>query len=338
MDKKKRSGKLLVVRLSSIGDVAMTIPAVYSMARQYPDLQIHYLTQPQYAGLLACRPANVEVVAADFDGEHAGAAGMARLLRRLGREGYTAVADLHNVLRSWIIDWRMRLGGAKVRMLNKKRNSRVQLVVNHVSQQPFYERFAEVLERLGYPVEIDFKSVYGPERPLSPIEVRHPAVGVAPFARFDMKIYPLEPMRRVIDALLAKGCAVYLYGGGEREVAALRHWAKSRPGCECVAGRFSIADELAAMAQMDVMIAMDSANLHLASIAGTRAISIWGCTVPQSGYLDFTQSIDDAICLGLPCQPCTVTGVNHCPLGHADCMRRISPEEVAAKALAALGL
>lgn len=330
--------KLLVIRLSSIGDVAMTIPVVYSLARQYHDLQIHYLTNPQYAGLLASRPANVEVLSADFAGADAGMGGMHHLLDRLDRENYTAVADFHNVLRSWLIDWHMRMAGKKVKMLDKKRNSRMSLVVNHAPQQPFYERYAQVLEHLGYPVKIDFTSVYGSERPASPIEVKHPAVGVAPFARYDMKIYPLKAMRQVIDKLTERGVTVYLFGGGEREVTALEHWARSREGCVCVAGRHSIADELAIMAQMDLMIAMDSANLHMASIAGTRTISIWGCTVPYSGYLDFTLKPEDAMCLNLPCQPCTVVGVNHCPMGHADCLRKISPEMVADKAFEALGL
>lgn len=330
--------KLLVIRLSSIGDVAMTIPVVYSLARQYPDLQIHYLTNPQYAGLLDCRPANVEVITADFAGADGGIAGMHRLLDRLDRENYTAVADFHNVLRSWLIDWHMRMAGKKVKMLDKKRNTRMSLVVNHSPQQPFYERYAEVLEHLGYPVKIEFHSVYGPERPAPPFEVKHPAVGIAPFARYDMKIYPLEAMRRAIDMLIERGVTVYLFGGGEREVTALEHWARSRQGCMCVAGRHSIADELAIMAQMDLMIAMDSANLHMAAIAGARTLSIWGCTVPYSGYLDFSLRPEDALCLNLPCQPCTVVGVNHCPMGHAECLRQISPDTVAAKALEALGL
>lgn len=335
---KTNRDKMLVIRLSSIGDVAMTLPAVFSLARQYPALQIDYLTKPQFAGLLAVRPANVNVVTADFGGADSGPAGLWRLLSRLARERYGVVADFHNVLRSWLIDWRLRLAGARVKMLDKQRKTRLRLVVRHEPQTPFYERYASVLAQLGYPVKLEFKSVYGPQRPPSPIEVRHPAVGVAPFARFDMKIYPLQRMRQVIDALIDKGVTVYLFGGGEREVAALQHWARGRQGCVCVAGCHSIADELAIMAQMDLMIAMDSANLHMASIAGARAISIWGCSVPYGGNLDFTQSPADAICLGLPCQPCSEVGVNHCPLGHAQCLRGIEVDRVLDQALQALGL
>jgi len=111
--------KMLIIRLSALGDVAMTIPVVYSLARQYPSLHIDVVTRPFFARLFINRPDNISIVTADLTGRHKGAAGMARLMRELSKLRPDCVADLHNVLRSWEIDAWMRIRGVRVAMVDK---------------------------------------------------------------------------------------------------------------------------------------------------------------------------------------------------------------------------
>lgn len=329
-------GSMLIVRLSALGDVAMTIPAIYSLAAQYPDLSIRVVTRPFFARLFINCPENVRITVADFKGEHKGVDGMFRLLRQISIPKPGCVADLHNVLRSWEIDTWFRLCGVKVSMVDKNRCARRRLFTDKEPQRNFVDRYADVFRRLGYPISLSFRSVYDCMPADTPFEPFHPAVGVAPFARYYNKTYPPEMMRRVVEILCRVGCHVYLFGGRGREEKELRGWADELAGCESVAGGYPIDKEIALMSRMDVMVSMDSANQHLASLAGTKVVSVWGSTTPACGFMAYGQSADNVIALSLPCQPCSVAGKPTCPLGHLDCMCRIAPKSIADKVLSLL--
>lgn len=319
--------RMLIIRLSALGDVAMTIPAIYSLARQYPELHIDVLTRPFFARLFINRPENISLVTADLTGTHKGIAGMARLMRRLSKLRPDCVADLHNVLRSWEIDAWMRLHGVRVAMVDKNRSGRRKLFTDKQPQRNFVDRYADVFARLGYPIKQNFTSLFDGRNPaIPPFEPQQPAVGVAPFARYYNKTYPLEMMRHVVELLCRAGVNVYLFGGRGREAEELQSWANDIAGCRSVAGLYPIDSELALMSRMRVMVSMDSANQHLASLAGTTVVSVWGSTTPACGFNGYGQSADNAVVLGLDCQPCSVAGKPTCPLGHLDCMCGIAPE------------
>lgn len=322
---------MLIVRLSALGDVAMTIPAIYSLAEQYPALQITVVTRPFFARLFINRPDNVSIVEADFKGRHKGVGGTWRLLRQLSALRPDCVADLHNVLRSWEIDAWFRLHGVRVAMVDKNRRARKRLFSQKEAQRNYVDRYADVFARLGFPIELTFRSVFDAREAEPPFEPRHPAVGVAPFARYYNKTYPPEMMRQVVERLCRSGISVYLFGGRGREQQELQSWADDIKGCESVAGLYPIEQEIALMSRMKLMVSMDSANQHLASLAGTPVVSIWGSTTPACGFAGYGQSADKAIVLSLPCQPCSVAGKPTCPLGHLDCMCTISPATIVDK-------
>ena len=321
----------MVLRFSALGDVTMTLPVVYSLARQYPELHIDVVTRPFFAKLFINRPGNVNVIAIDFK-DYKGVSGTLKLLKMLGGLKPDYVADLHNVLRSWIIDRYFRLRGVKVEMVDKLRDKRRRLFKTGERQPSFIDRYATVFKRLGYPVELTFKSLYSPDsRPAVPFKVEHPAIGIAPFARYYNKTYPAKQMREVISQLTNEGYNVYLFGGRRDEAEALKAWASQFDRCDSVAGLYPLHDEIALMSEMDVMISMDSSNQHMAALTGTPVISVWGSTTPACGFMPYKQDEANAICMNIPCQPCTVGGSKECPKGHFDCMRRLMPETIVGK-------
>ena len=221
---------MLIIRFSALGDVAMTVPAIYSLATRYPDLNIDVVTRPFFARLFVNAPANVNVIGVDFKKDYKGVGGTLRLLRRLGKLRPDYVADLHNVLRSWIIDRYFRLRGVKVVMVDKMRGKRSELFRTGQPQPSFIDRYAKVFAELGYPVSLTFKSLYQNHSPALPFEPKHPAIGVAPFARYSNKTYPEGQMREVISKLTAGGYHVYLFGGRVTESYRLKEWAAATSG------------------------------------------------------------------------------------------------------------
>lgn len=320
--------RMLIIRLSALGDVAMTVPAIYSLAEKYPDLTVDVVTRPFFARLFINPPANVNVIGVDFKGEYKGIGGTLRLLRRLGGLHPDCVADLHNVLRSWIIDNYFRLRGVRVEMVDKLRSKRSRLFKTGEQQPSFINRYAEVFSRLGYPIELTFRSLYSRNAAALSFEPQHPAIGIAPFARYFNKTYPVGQMREVIRGLCSAGYHVYLFGGRGSEAEEMQKWAASCANCESLAGRYQLEEEIALMGAMDAMVSMDSANQHMAALTGTKVVSIWGSTTPACGFLGYRQDRKNALCLDLPCQPCTVGGSPECPKGHFDCMSRLEPKSV----------
>lgn len=312
--------RILVVRLSALGDVAMTVPVIYSVAQQYPQVRFTIVTRPFFRRLFICAPENVNFV--DFDSKnYKGFGGLLRFIAKLKKEHFDAVADLHDILRSRIIRTTFRLGGTKVAVVNKERRAR-KLLINHklhAWQRNYVDRYADVFAQLGYPVEVNFKGFFQVEAN------ERSGVGIAPFARYDTKAYPSALMERVARGLTERGVAVTLFGAKGPEQAELEQWVQRNPALKTLAGKLPIEEELQAMSKLQLMITMDSANMHLASLVGTRVISIWGSTIPACGFLGYGQSASDAVSLGLQCQPCSVAGLRACPLGHCNCLNTLSP-------------
>lgn len=100
---------------------------------------------------------------------------------------------------------------------------------------------------------------------------------------------------------------------------------------------FDLAGEIAMMQQLDVMLTMDSANMHLASLVGTPVVSVWGGTHPYAGFLGWNQKDTDCVQLDMPCRPCSVYGNKPCLRGDYACLKGITPEMIVGKVMHHLG-
>ncbi|MBP5770638.1 MAG: glycosyltransferase family 9 protein [Bacteroidaceae bacterium] len=326
---------ILILRLSALGDVAMTIPAIYSVACTYPQHRFMVATTAFASRLFIEPPSNVEVLALSKE-ESKGIAGTWRLLKRLRTLHVDAVADLHNVLRSWVIDVFFRLSGKSVVMLDKHRRERRAILHEHGRMsRSFVECYFDVFAHLGLSALPQFTSLFSKHLPPLPSGFQFKdgerCVGIAPFARFRTKIYDLAKMQEVVRLLADSGVRVFLFGARGSEEKQLREWARGKENVDVVAGRLSIEEELALMAHLDVMLTMDSANMHLASLVGTRVVSLWGGTTPACGFLGYGQHEEDALVAGLMCQPCSIAGGDSCRRGSFDCIQCISPSIIVEK-------
>lgn len=345
----KRPATVLMARFSAFGDVAMTIPVIYSACRCYPEVKFVMVTRPSMTSMFVNPPSNLVLVGADVKKDYDGVAGIRRLCSELvGRFRPDVFADLHNVLRTNLMSFFFRLRGissarivkprAKRRALTRARNK---TMLPLVSQRA---RYREVFYKIGLPLTDRFDGLFArrggaPAEKYASITAPKPAgekwIGIAPFAAHPGKIYPVEKMETVVETLSRRGgIRVFLFGGGEHEKEVLGRWAATYPGVTSLAGeRHGFAAELALMNQLDVMLSMDSANMHLAAIAGTRTVSIWGATHPYCGFKPWRQTDADMIQAPLACRPCSVFGDKPCRRGDYLCLSAISPELILEKLL-----
>ena len=336
---------LLVIRFSALGDVAMMVPVVSSLARQYPDLRITVLSRELMRPLFEDMAPNVGFMGADLNKEYHGIKGLNALYRRLMAKNFTAVADMHNVLRSKYLRMRFNADRYRVEHIDKNRRGRRELTRKEdkilAPQRSSFEKYADVLGRLGYPVKLDYESFFTKEG--GPIEEiadavgergGGPWIGIAPFAAHAGKVYPPEKTKEVISIISAKhpSARFFLFGGGERERRAMDEWAAAMPQCSVVPRLLhGLRSELVLMSHLDVMLTMDSANMHLASLVATPVVSVWGATHPYAGFKGWNQPEENSIQLDMPCRPCSIFGNTPCMRGDYACLTGIAPERIAAR-------
>lgn len=331
-----------------MGDVAMTVPLVDSLARQYPSLEICVLTRGNFEPMFRRLPENVRVRGIDLKA-YKGLGGLGRLYGELCSEGFTHVADLHDVLRTKYLRMRFRLSGCSVACIDKGRADKRRLTrVKHKVFKPLessFARYQKVFEKLGFCFEADFNTVYGSDkadisglRDLTGEKGSDKWIGIAPFAGHDTKVYLPERQREVVDYFRRQpGIRVFVFGGGKREKELVDEWKKDFPEITSVIGALNMEQELALMSRLDVLLSMDSGNMHLASLVGTPVVSVWGATHPFAGFMGWGQSLENAVQADLPCRPCSVFGEKSCYRKDFACMHAVRVEEIIARVERVLG-
>lgn len=331
--------KYLVIRLSAIGDVAMTVPVLYSAAFSNPDDEFTILTQAFLIPLFRNAPKNLQAIGINTKTTEKTLSGLLKFGWAFSYYPYDAVLDLHDVLRSKILRSFFFLKGKPIYVVDKARKARKALVRQKhkklVPLRPVMQRYADVFMQAGLKYEDKFTSLFWNEEidtsffTLLGGKECTSLIGIAPFAKHRGKIYGLEQMEEIVHLLSEReNIWIFLLGGKGDESKKLQEWAEKYNHVECVAGRFSLDQELILMSRLKLLICMDSANMHFASLVNTPVLSIWGATHPYAGFYGYRQSMDNAIQLVLPCRPCSVFGDKPCLRGDWACMKGITPQMI----------
>lgn len=337
---------IVVIRLSAMGDVAMTVPVLRALIDQHPEAKITMISKGHLAPVFESLK-TVRFFEVDVKHKHKGLPGLWKLFRELQKEKVTHVADLHNVLRSKILRLFFRLSLKKVASIDKGRAEKKALTrsKNKIFKQlkSTHQRYADVFKQLGFLVDIS-----NPTQLKKPILSKNITattgikdskkwIGIAPFAQYVSKTYPLDFMEKVIEKL-SEHYQLFLFGGGQKEIEILTSLEKKHPQTICVAGRLKLKEELDLISHLDLMLAMDSGNAHFAAMQQIKTITIWGVTHPFAGFAPFGQPVDYCILPDLkkyPNIPCSVYGNKVCD-GYETVMRSIKPSTITKKIVSVL--
>lgn len=331
----------MVIRTSALGDVAMTIPVLKQLLQLYPDLKLTVVTTPSFTPMFE-QLERTEIYALEKRGKHKGFIGIYKLFRELkAKHRYDAVADLHNVLRSVILRNLFRLSGVRVAKIDKGRKEKKELTMKEdkklVQLKTSFQRYADVFNELGFSFTLDKDQAAFGKQPLpsnaADLFARNKKyIGIAPFAKHGEKMYPVDKMLVVIQQLHNDtNNQLFFFGGGKEEVKLLTEWEARFPGVINLAGKFSFSEELAIISNIDVMMSMDSANMHLASLFNVPVVSIWGATHPYAGFYGWGQKPGNAVQIELYCRPCSVFGNKPCYRGDHACMEQLPESMVVEK-------
>lgn len=332
------SKNILVVRLSALGDILISVPLIKAYAAANPKVLFTLLFAPATEGFFKDIE-NVKFIPDPLKKQKAGVTKVLKFARELSRNAkeqgtpVTMVADIHDVLRTKVLRTWFKLSGVKCASIDKERSQRRALTreKNKVFApiKSSMRKYEEVFVRLGLK-DLNVSGNQAEAQHLSPSPYRK--IGIAPFTAEKGKQWPLEYVEESIRILSADpNNRIFLFGGGKSEVQFLSSLAEKYPNTVSEAGKHKLIEEAAIIAGLDVMVTMDSANMHLASVVGTAVISIWGATHPYAGFYGYGQNPSWAMGLEMPCRPCSIYGNKPCTKGDYPCLRGIKPQDLVDK-------
>ena len=329
-----------------MGDVAMSIPVIRALTEKHPECKITVLSKPFFKPLFDKIP-QVSFFAAQVNTKHKGILGLFKLYRELKKEKITHVADFHDVLRSKILRTLFIFNGNPCIWINKGRTEKKALTrtKNKIFKQlkTSHQRYAEVLNKLGFNLDLSNPTLIEKKKLSEKITLitglkKDTWIGIAPFAAFKGKVYPLQLMEEVIKEMASKGFKIFLFGGGKHEIKILNTIENTYKNVINLAGQLSFKEELKVISELDLMVSMDSGNAHLAAMQQVKTITLWGVTHPYAGFAPFHQPDDYCLISDLekyPKIPCSIYG-NKVINGYENVMETISPDRVIEKIMSVL--
>ena len=330
-----------------MGDMVLLVPVIRSLVAAHPDVEVTVVTRPKFASFFTDID-RVVPFPADVDYTYSGIFGMRELFGKLLRKGtYDVVIDVHDHIRTILLRNLFKIFGTPVMVFEKGRSEKHAFTrKEHKRTDPLphtVERYRMAFEKAGYPVALNAVPPHIAMKESTreqltewlrsnQLKKEGKWIGVAPFARHASKMWPLENYSAVIEQLLPKGPVTFFLFGGDKEIKYFETLkAKFPANIVIVAGQLKMKQELALIQMLDMMLCVDSSNMHLAAMMGIPLLSIWGGTHPDVGFAPYGKGDESILQISretLPCRPCSVYGKEKCYRGDFACLTMITPEVV----------
>jgi len=363
--------KILLIKLSAVGDVVHTIPVLNKLRARYPNAQIDWLVTPAIGEFLSHHPALNNVINFERDTNAppwawAALSSYARLAMHLRHGGYDLAIDLHCQSRSAFLAFMtgapVRIGFDKARpevWANSRKvtddfrkhawqgaregawlfyTHRIPLPTMDVHVIDHYQSIGKLLGFDDGPTDFTLRI---PEQAQARVDALLRAHGIggskpviiAPRGNWETKRWPDEKSAEVARHFLKRGEAVVLVGA-PRERAVGAAIARLAPGVVDLTGETSLSELAALLARAAICIAHDSGPMHLAVALGRPAVALFGPSDPVwAGPYHREGAVVRA---DLPCSPCYLRRLKSCMHRHA-CMAELSTQAVIARAESVLG-
>jgi lipopolysaccharide heptosyltransferase II len=337
----KAISKILVVRLSSIGDIILTTPLLRSLKNSFPDAKITYLIKKQYAELLINSPYINELVT--FDSTK-GMADLKAIRRRFKQEKFDLFIDIHKNWRSMYLRW--GLGASKTTTYNKlifKRTMLIWFKINlYNSIRPVFQRYFDSVREFGITYDGTGTEISIPEMVIEKVKFLLSEEGYSPDKRlvvvcpsatyFNKRWMPDGFIETSRYLMREKSAFIVIHGGKDDRPLCGMMASSIGKGSANMAGTLNLAESAALLKLASLVIANDSGLLHLAQSQKTPVVGIYGPTTRELGYFPVEQS-STVIETTISCRPCTHNGLNYCPKKHFRCMKDINTNTVINAAL-----
>jgi heptosyltransferase-2 len=321
--------RILVVRLSALGDVLLATPAVRALKKRFPAAQIDWLIETPYLPLIAANP-HVSALEYQKRGAHAGVQGLLALRRQLKGRGYDLVIDLQDKPKTRLF----RSIGAASAFIVKRTPSQALLALLGYDpprvKRHAVDHFLEALRPLGVEPNgrhLELRLTAEMEREADAVAPPNGAMaGIAPGARWATKRWPPERFAEIARALVQRGLEPMLLGG-PKDAKAISMVRANMADLRCAdTMALSVGGLAAAIARCRIVVAGDSGPVHIASALGIPVVALFGPTSPNRWRPLSPWS--EVVRQEMDCSPCSNHGTAQCEHGHHDCMQKLGVGQI----------
>jgi heptosyltransferase-2 len=325
--------KILVIRLSSIGDILLSTPFIRQLRIKFKSSQIDFVVREEFKDLLKNNPHIDKLYILQLSETD----GLKNLKGRLHKITYDTIFDLHNNIRS---NYLRRIGARRVFSINKskfKQSLLVYLKKNYYGKTiPIPQRYLNVAK--AYDVKDDNKGLelYWDEDTVITSGKKINETGLqemgqylclAPGAGFFTKRWPVEKFLHLIELVKKKlNLPVVILGGdGDQETG---KYLERQNSVYNLTGKLSLLETAYILKKGMALVSNDTGLMHMATAVKTPVLAIFGSTVREFGFFPFRSQSFVIENNELNCRPCTHIGRKKCPKSHFKCMVDISTEQV----------
>ena len=327
-------GRILVIQTAWLGDVVLTTPLFAALKRTWPRASLSVVVTPASAPLLANLPDVDGLIV--HDKRRGGLKDLGRVMAAVRGGGFDLVVSPHRSARSALLAWR---SGAphRVGYVEASCARAYNIRVRRPHERHEVERILALAAAVGAKVEWDARPrlvATAEERAAARVLAGgKPYALVSPSSAWETKRWTPTGFAAAADWLAARGLAVVLTGPpGDVAVGAAVEAAMTTPAINLF-GRTDIRGLVALVAEAAVVLANDSAPIHIAAAFDVPTVAVFGATVPAQGFGPRASRAEVVEVSGLECRPCGAHGGRKCPPKHFKCMSDIN----AAAVTAALG-
>ena len=326
----KKPKHILIIRLSSMGDVAMVPPVLGELLSVYSGYKISILTNWQFFSFFRAFK-NVDLIKFDKQKRHKGLFGLFRLWNDIKKLELDYVVDLHSVIRTNFLKAFLNVPFYQI---DKGRKEKENLVSGKVfaALKSTHQRYRDVFEKTGISIN-PLSKIETDKVDISSLKIipknNKLLIGLAPFAAHKGKEYPLAQIKEVIKEL-NQDFNIILFGGGKKEELILDEIAGEHINVINLANKYSLDQEMDVISNLSIMISMDSANGHIAASLGIKVLTIWGVTHPFAGFGPYGQQDQNNILVDRSKYPKIPTSIygDKLPKGYENAISSISSAEI----------
>lgn len=318
--------KVLIIRLSSLGDILLVTPFIRSLKNQLPSIKIDMIVRKEYSDAINLNPyLNQKFYYNRNENENK------ELIEKLSKEDYDLIIDLQNNFRSKNITASLGFKTVRFKKNSLEKFLLVNFKINKLKDSPQIPiRYTSTIQNF----KLDNKGIdlFTDKTASEAISDKNNLIGFCPGARHFTKRYPKEYFIQLGKLFDNKGYKIVLFGGRiDKDLCA--EIANEIPGSINLSNEDNLLQTASDMKKCLAMICNDSGLMHVASATGTKVLAIFGSTVREFGFTPYNCQNLILENNSLSCRPCSHIGKDHCPKGHFNCMNEIKPDFVFEKVI-----
>ena len=309
--------KILIVRLSSIGDIVLTTPVVRCLKTQMDNAEIHYVSKEPYQSILQDNPY--------IDKFFFLKESLSALIHDLKKEKYDVIIDLHNNLRTKIIKWRLGVQSFSFNKLNIEKWMMVNFKINHLPDHHIVDRYLETAKSLGIKNDalgLDYFIPHKDEVPWEWLPETH-RNGFVAYAIGGQHETKKLPVLRMIELCKKINQPMVLLGGKEDFDNAQQLQIELQESIFNTCGKLNLNQSASLLKKASYVFSHDTGLMHIAAALKKEVFSIWGNTIPAFGMYPYRTKYHSLENLHINCRPCSKIGFDKCPKGHFKCMNEM---------------